>query len=81
LVGSPGAIWSAGSIGRRVDARVTFALRVLSHGCAAAWGREEDRHVIATHEGTMPRQLADHAALVMFGLVADADKLCAGEWW
>jgi hypothetical protein len=60
--------------------RLVRAVRNSSHGLARLL-REEDRHVIATHEGTMPRQLADHAALVMFGLIADADKLCAGAWW
>jgi hypothetical protein len=61
--------------------RLVRGVRNSSHGLARLL-REEDRHVIATHEGTMPpRQLADHAALVMFGLIADADKLCASDWW
>jgi hypothetical protein len=29
----------------------------------------------------MPRQLAEATALIVFALVADAEKLCAGEWW
>ena len=60
--------------------RLVRGVRNSAHGLARLL-REEDRHVLATHEGAMPRQLADHAALVMLGLIADADKLCAGEWW
>jgi hypothetical protein len=37
--------------------------------------------LVATHDGAIPTQLADVAALVAFALAADADKLRAGNWW
>jgi hypothetical protein len=29
----------------------------------------------------MPLQLPEATSLIVFALVADAEKLCAGEWW
>lgn len=40
-----------------------------------------DRYLIATHDGHLPPSLADLAAMVTFGLVADAEHLVRGEWF
>lgn len=55
-------------------------VRNSAHGLARLL-RAEDALLLGTHQGRMPSQLADVAALAMFGLVADADRLCAGTWW
>jgi hypothetical protein len=43
--------------------------------------RKDERFLVATHTGDVPRQLPDLAALIALALVADADKMCAGSWW
>jgi hypothetical protein len=61
-------------------AELVRGVRNSSHGLARLL-RENDALLLGTHEGRMPSQLADVAALVMLGLVAEADQLCAGTWW
>ena len=56
------------------------AVRNSSHGFSEVL-RENSGLLVATHEGRMPSQLSNVAALVMLGLLADADRLCAGTWW
>ncbi len=56
------------------------AVRNSAHGLGRL-SRGTDALLTATHQGRMPSQLADIAALVTLGLVADAERLCAGAWW
>jgi hypothetical protein len=37
--------------------------------------------VLATHTGDIPPQLTQLVILITLALCADAEKLCAGEWW
>lgn len=56
------------------------AVRNSSHGLFEMLRDGDDRHLLATNTGDIPRELTEIAALVMFGLVADAEKLCDGTW-
>jgi hypothetical protein len=40
-----------------------------------------DRYLVATHKGNFPPELADLAALVMFALFGDAQRLVDGSWF
>jgi hypothetical protein len=42
---------------------------------------DHDRYLIATHDGHLPPAVSDIAALIMFGLVADAEHLVQGNWF
>jgi hypothetical protein len=55
------------------------ATRNSSHGFLDAL-REKHRFLLATHDGHMPLQLADLAAFLLFGLAADADAVCNGQF-
>jgi hypothetical protein len=59
---------------------IVRAVRNSGHGLKRLL-REPDRHLIATHSGDMPLQLTDLTALIVLALVADANKLCGGQWW
>lgn len=61
-------------------AELVRGVRNSSHGLARLL-RVDDALLLGTHEGRMPSQLSDVAALVMLGLIADADQLCAGTCW
>jgi len=39
-----------------------------------------DRALLATHDGTLPPQFADLAALIAFALVADYERVIDGTW-
>jgi hypothetical protein len=54
--------------------------RNSAHGLARPL-RGAEGLLTATHDGEIPTQLSDVAALVLFGLVAGAEDLCAGQWW
>ena len=56
------------------------AVRNSSHGLSEVL-QGKSALLVATHEGRMPSQLSDVAALAMLGLVADADRLRNGTWW
>jgi hypothetical protein len=55
-------------------------IRNTAHGLARPL-RGDTSLLLATNGGSVPTQLSDVAALVAFGLAADADKLCRGSWW
>lgn len=56
------------------------AVRNSAHGLIEQLSDHPDRYLIATHEGKLPAQLADLAALIAFALVADAEALQEGCW-
>jgi hypothetical protein len=60
--------------------RLVRAVRNSAHGLARQL-RDQAGLVLATHDGEVPTQLVEVAKLVMFGLIGDADQLCAGTWW
>jgi hypothetical protein len=39
-----------------------------------------DRYLLATHQGKLPAQIPDLAALIGFALIADAQALYARDW-
>jgi hypothetical protein len=55
------------------------AVRNSAHGLMEQLERR-DRFLVATHNGQLPNQLGDYAALVAFALIADAEALFAGTW-
>jgi hypothetical protein len=59
---------------------IVRAIRNSAHGFLDQV-KGEDRYLIATHDGHLPRPLGDLAAVIMFALVADADRLCRGAWF
>lgn len=78
LVGPPGAL-----VERPLEMYVgelVRAVRNSAHGLLEQLTTSNDRYLIATHQGKLPAQLADLAALLAFALVADAEALHAGEW-
>lgn len=60
--------------------RVVREVRNSAHGLSRQL-RGRTGMLMATHDGDLPTQLTDIAKLILFALVADSDKLCAGEWW
>jgi hypothetical protein len=60
--------------------RLLRTVRNSAHGLSRPL-RGNTGLLIATHDGDIPTQLGDTAALALFGLVADAPKLCSGDWW
>lgn len=56
------------------------AVRNSSHGLLQAL-KGPERFVLATHDGHVPRQLADLVAFFIFGFAADADAVCNGTWF
>lgn len=40
-----------------------------------------DRHLVATHTGNFPPELADLAALVMLAVFGDPERLTHGTWF
>lgn len=56
------------------------ATRNSSHGFLAGLTGGE-RFLLATHDGHMPRQLADLIAFFLFGFAADAGAVCEGRWF
>lgn len=60
--------------------RLVRVVRNSAHGLSRPL-RDESGLLVATHDGVLPPELADVAALVFYGLVADAERLCAGDWW
>jgi hypothetical protein len=60
--------------------RLLRATRNTAHGLKRSL-REDSKYILATHTGDIPPQLTDLGALIVYALVADAEKLCAGEWW
>jgi hypothetical protein len=70
-------------VGRPLDNYVPDIVRAVrnsSHGFLEQV-KGDDRYLIATHDGCLPRPLGDLAALIMFGLVTDADRLSRGVWF
>lgn len=55
------------------------ALRNSSHGFLRLLV-DEQRHVVAPHDGHVPAHLADLATILAFAAATDAEALCAGEW-
>jgi hypothetical protein len=41
---------------------------------------ERDRELPVTHDGSLPLQVPDIAALIGLGLVADYEAVIAGSW-
>jgi hypothetical protein len=41
----------------------------------------DQRHLVATHTGDVPPEIADLAPLILFGLVADGRRLIDGTWF
>lgn len=73
MVGPPGAL-----VDRPMEMYVgelVRAVRNSAHGLLEQLTTSGDRYLIATHQGKLPAQLADLAALLAFALVADADRL------
>lgn len=63
--------------------KLVRAIRNSAHGLVEQLEspvRQKERHLIATHKGTLPVVLPDLAALIAFALVADAERLCDGTW-
>jgi hypothetical protein len=60
--------------------RLLRETRNTAHGLKRSL-REDSKYILATHTGDIPPQLTHLAALIVFALVADAEKLCAGTWW
>ncbi|MDE3075036.1 MAG: hypothetical protein KGJ86_06365 [Chloroflexota bacterium] len=60
--------------------RLLREIRNSAHGLGRLL-RENERNLIATHTGDVPRQLADLTGLIVLALLADADRLCQGRWW
>lgn len=63
-----------------------YVSRIVREGRNSAHGlsrqlRGSTGMLVSTHDGDLPPQLTDVAKLALFGLVADADRLCAGSWW
>jgi len=56
------------------------AVRNSAHGLIEQLTTSGDRYLIATHQGKLPAQLADLAALLAFALVADAEAVHEGRW-
>jgi hypothetical protein len=61
-------------------ARLVREVRNSAHGLSRQM-RGPVGLLVGTHDGALPTQLNDIAILVFFALVADAEKLCAGDWW
>ncbi|MGB7160165.1 MAG: hypothetical protein WBD40_19010 [Tepidisphaeraceae bacterium] len=61
-------------------AALSRAVRNSSHGLLEMLREGDDRYLLATNTGDIPQELTEVAALVMFGLIADAEKLCDGTW-
>lgn len=56
------------------------AVRNSSHGFMDLL-TQADRFLLATNTGVLPNQFASLAALIGFGLIADADALRDKSWW
>lgn len=56
------------------------AVRNSAHGLLEQLTASNDRYLIATHQGKLPAQLADLAALLAFALVTDAEAVQEGRW-
>lgn len=44
-------------------------------------GRPDPRLLLATNSGEVPDSLYEVVAVIFFGLMADAERLCAQTWW
>ena len=55
--------------------------RNTAHGFGGSLRHDKSKYLLATHSGDIPRQLTDLVTLITFALTADAEKLCASEWW
>jgi len=70
-------------VGRSLDNYVPDVVRAIrnsAHGFLEQV-KGDDRYLIATHDGHLPRPLGDLAALIMFALIADADRLSRRAWF
>lgn len=77
-VGSPGQL-----VNRPMEMYVPELVRAVrnsSHGLLEQLSDHPDRYLIATHQGKLPAQLADLAALIALALIADAEALHENRW-
>jgi hypothetical protein len=44
-------------------------------------GRPDPRLLLATNSGDVPDSLYEVVAVIFFGLMADAERVCAQTWW
>lgn len=58
---------------------VIHSVRNSSHGLLQALA-SADRGVIESHSGKLPAELPDLVSLLTIAMVADAERLCLGEW-
>jgi hypothetical protein len=77
MVGPPGKL-----VNRPMESYVPELVRSVRN---SAHGFEQlsahvDRFLVATHDGKLPAQLPDLAALITFALIADAEALQEGRW-
>jgi hypothetical protein len=78
MVGPPGAL-----VDRPMEMYVGELVRTVrnsAHGLLEQLMTSNDRYLIATHQGKLPAQLSDLAALLAFALVADAVAVHEGRW-
>lgn len=54
---------------------------ILRPPATAKAGRDDPRLLLATNSGEVPQSFYEVAAVAFFGLMADAERLCAQTWW
>lgn len=77
-VGPPGAL-----VNLTMESYVPQLIRAVrnsAHGLIELLTVHPDRYLLATHQGKLPAQIPDLAALLAFALIADAEALHAGSW-
>lgn len=63
--------------------RLIRAVRNSAHGFIEVMTSESmqrDRDILASHDGKVPPQMPDLAALIGFALVADFERVIDGNW-
>jgi hypothetical protein len=57
------------------------AVRNSAHGLMETFEKSSEREIVVAHSGVMPPELPELAAFLVFAMVADAERVCAGTWW
>ena len=59
----------------------SHGLRGILRPPAPGSTKPDPRLLLATNTGNVPESFYEVVAVIFFGLMADADRMCAGDFW